>query len=115
MPLEITLVPDASPTLRAYKRSDGVAQGTPISGTAVGSRSALYEFDLSSLPNGDYCCDISSPLARLYVRKTGSVIVDAGSWVDLDAVTRVATLPAYGESQEWDSGTNQLNVTITKN
>lgn len=112
--LEMTLPPGLTPLLQAYRRSDGVAQGGSITGSAVAGRSTLYRFDLASLPDGDYSCDITNPLGRVYVRKAGSAVTDAGSWVDLDLVVRVAAAPAYGDTQRWDTGVNQMNVTVTK-
>lgn len=92
--LELTLPPNFSPTIQPYARSNAAPVGSPISGDAVSGRPTLYEFDVSTLANGDYVVDILNPWGRFVLRKFNTTYLMADEWWQLDYLTNPADDPS---------------------
>lgn len=83
--LQLTLPPNRTPSIQPYARATALAVGASLPGTAVVGRSTLYNFNVSSLADGDYVVDVLDPYGRFVLRKSGTSLLIADEWWELDA------------------------------
>ena len=94
MALQLTLPPGQFPTIQPYSRfPDAVLVGSPIVGVAVAGRATLYNFEISGLADTDYTIDMTNPVGRFLLRKSGLTYLVADEWWQLDYLTDPAKDP----------------------
>lgn len=113
MALQLTLPPGHFPTIQPYSRvPDGVLVGLPIAGVAVSGRATLYNFNISGLADADYTVDMTDPLGRFLLRKSGLTYLMADEWWQLDYLTDPAKDPGKVLVHHNYGGTGRLTYTL---
>jgi len=111
--LQLTLPPGQSPTIQPYSRvPDGVPVGLPIAGVAVAGRATLYNFATSALADADYTVDMTNPIGRFLLRKSGLTYLVADEWWQLDYLTDPAKDPGKVLVHHNYGGTGRLTYTL---
>jgi hypothetical protein len=108
--LQLTLPPDRTPSIQPYARTTSLTVGASITGTAVAGRATLYNFNVSGLADGDYVVDVLNPYGRFMLRKSGTNLLIADEWWELDANPN--TDPGKVLVDEDYGGTNNLTYEI---
>lgn len=82
--LRLTLPPSNSPVLSAYTRRSSTPINDDKAGSEIGGRPGLYEFNISSWPDGDMVIDIANPAGRFCMRKLGISYYTGTTWEEVE-------------------------------
>lgn len=82
--LRLTIPPNNSPTLAAYKKTSNEPLNDNKSGTEIPGRPGFYEFDITSWPDGDFVVDIINPPGRFCLRKVNGRYYTGTTWVEVE-------------------------------
>jgi len=95
----------------SVRNADSLTLG-PFTGTAVTALPTVYAFTLTAAGNIDYDVKLYDAIASIagdyVIRIVSGVARVADDWWELE-------LPRYDDSQQWDNGTDTIDVTLTRN
>lgn len=83
--LRLTLPPSSNPTISAYTRRSSAPINDDKTGIEVDGRPGLYEFNVTSWPDGDMVIDIADPAGRFCLRKVGVSYYTGTTWEEVEA------------------------------
>lgn len=110
--LQLTFPPNRSPQLKFYTRATATLVGSAINGTESGTRPTLYNFNISSVPDGDYTVDVLQPYGRFVLRKKGTDYLIAEEFWELDYLSDQAKDPGKMLVNQNYGGANNLSYTV---
>ena len=82
--LKLTLPPSNSPILSAFTRRSSTPINDDKAGVEIDGRPGLYEFNISSWPDGDMIVDIADPAGRFCIRKLGVSYYTGTTWDEVE-------------------------------
>lgn len=90
--ITLQLPEDAEPTIQLFTRHGNVPTGSSIPGTPTPGRITKFTFDVSSIPDGDYTVELTSPLGEFLLRKVGTLELVGDSWWEFETSNTVLVL-----------------------
>lgn len=115
MYLVLPLIPDRSPTVNLFVRTDDEAlpsttpvNGSPIPGTAVTNRPGHYRFDITAIPDGMYVVTVADPIGTYYIKKNDGELLVNDYWSTFEQVRISLSPQAFSNMTAGISSRNRL-------
>lgn len=115
MYLILPLTPGSSPTINLFERTADndppdttPVNGSPIAGSPVTNRTGHYQFDITSIPDGDYVVVSADPIGTWYIRKDGVELLVNEYWSTFEQVRVTISPQAFAYMASGITGRNRL-------
>lgn len=113
--LVLPLIPDRSPTINLFPRTDDddlpsttPTNGSPIPGVAVTNRTGHYRFDITAIPDGMYVVVVADPIGTYYIKKHNGELLVNDYWSTFEQVRISLSPQAFSNMTAGISSRNRL-------